>query len=149
MTSHQELSRPTLEPMIRVSALGYTLGRNPDSMPHNIRPDLSLWNSPDGREVTYIQAQEEARFLKSFLVHYLVSGRYVLSNIYEGDTCRPAVFSSRDEAILFVQGMIISGQSMSRQFCIDGPGVDFHVPNTPEGLKSLNYNLMPALRKTA
>ena len=50
------------EPMTRVSALGYTLGRNPDSMPHNIRPDMSLWNAPDGRELTYIQAQEEALF---------------------------------------------------------------------------------------
>lgn len=149
MTSFQEMPRPTPEPMIRVGALGYALGRNPDSMPHNISPALSLWNAPDGREVTYSQAKEEARFIKSFLVYYLVSGRYLLSNIYDADTCRPAVFSSRDEALIFVQSMIISGQGVSRQFCIEGPGVDFHITNNAEGLKSLNYHLMPAMRKTA
>lgn len=149
MTSFQEMPRPTLEPMIRVGALGYALGRNPDSMPHNIRPDLSLWNAPDGREVTYYKAMEESWSIEAYLVYYLVSGRYLLSNIYEGDSCRPAVFSSRDEALIFVQSMIISGQSVSRQFCIDGPGVDFHITNNAEGLKNLNYHLMPAMRKTA
>jgi len=139
----------TPEPMIRVSALGYTLGRNPDSKPHNIQPNQSLWNAPDGRELTYCQALDEARFVNAFLVYYLVSGRYVLANIYDSNQCRPAVFESRDEALIFVQQMIIGSQSVSPQFCIDGPGVDFHIPNTAEGLKSLNYNLMPALRKTA
>ncbi|MCS7527001.1 hypothetical protein N0609_11865 [Pseudomonas aeruginosa] len=139
----------TPEPMIRVSALGYTLGRNPDSMPHNIRPDMSLWNAPDGRELTYIQAQEEARFIKAYLVHYLVSGRYVLANIYDADDCRPAVFQSKEEALLFVQQEIIGRRSITRQYCIEGPGVDYHVPNTAECLKEMNYNLMPALRKTA
>jgi len=139
----------TPEPMIRVSALGFTLGRNPDSMPHNIRPDLSLWNAPDGRELTYIQAQKEAWLTKAYLAYYLVSGRYVLANIYDTDQCRPAVFPSKVEALLFVQQEIIGGRSITRQYCIEGPEVDYHVPNTPEGLKAMNYNLMPALRKTA
>jgi hypothetical protein len=135
--------------MIRVGALGYTLGRNPESMPHNIRPDLSLWNAPDGRVLTYVQAQEEARFIKAYLVYYLVSGRYVLDTIYEENDSRPSVFPTRDEALLFVQNMIMSGSEMSRMFCIDGPGCDFHITNNAEGLKSLNQNLMPALRRTA
>ncbi|HEJ4407889.1 TPA: hypothetical protein SL557_000168 [Pseudomonas aeruginosa] len=137
------------EPMIRVSALGYKLGRNPDSMPHNIRPDMSLWNAPDGRELTYAQAQEEAPFIKAYLAYYLVSGRYVLANIHDADDCRPAVFQSKEEALLFVQQEIIGRRSITRQYCIEGPGVDYHVPNTAEGLKAMNYNLMPALRKTA
>lgn len=135
--------------MIRVGALGYKLGRNPDSMPHNIRPDLSLWNAPDGRELTYIQAEEEARFVSAFLVYYLVSGRYVLDNIHEADDCRPAVFGSRDEALIFVQQMILSGRETSRRFCVDGPGSTFHFTNDAQGLKDLNQHLMPALRKTA
>jgi hypothetical protein len=139
----------TPEPMIRVSALGFTLGRNPDSMPHNIRPDKSLWNAPDGRELTYTQAQAESWRINAYLVYYLVSGRYVLDNIHEADQCRPAVFPTKEEALLFVQQEIIGRQSMTRQFCIEGPGADYHIPNTPQGLKDMNYNLMPALRRTA
>lgn len=135
--------------MTRVSAQGYTMGRNPDSMPHNIRPDMSLWNAPDGRELTYIQAREEARFIKAYLAYYLVSGRYVLDNIYDADQCRPAVFQSKEEALLFVQQEIIGRRSITQQYYIEGPGVDYHVPNTAEGLAAMNYNLMPALRKTA
>lgn len=140
----------TAEPMIRVSALGYTLGRNPDSMPHNIKPALSLWNAPDGRELTYLRAMAEAANVESYLVYYLVSGRYILAHIYDGeDAGSPAVFPSKVDALLFVQKAIIGRQSITRQYFIEGPGVDYHVPNTPEGLKDMNYNLMPALRKTA
>lgn len=128
------LIQVTPEPMIRVSALGFTLGRNPDSMPHNIRPDLSLWNSPDGRELTYIQAQTESWRINAYLVYYLVSGRYVLANIYDADQCRPAVFQSKEEALLFVQQEIIGRRSITRQYCIEGPGADYHIPNTPRQL---------------
>lgn len=137
---------PIPEPMIRLGALGFTLGRNPADKPHNIQPSASLWNAPDGRELTYTAAQQESRFTQTFLVYYLVSGRYCLSQIYEAQSCRPAVFSSKQDAILFVQELILSKQSTHRQFCIDGPGVDYHVPNTEQGLKDLQFNLSPALR---
>lgn len=138
--------RPIPEPMIRLGALGFTLGRNPADKPHNIQPSASLWNAPDGREMTYTAAQDESRWTQSFVVYYLVSGRYCLSQIYEGQSCRPAVFNSKQAAILFVQELILNKQSIHRQFCIDGPGVDYHVPNTEQGLKDLQFNLPPALR---
>lgn len=143
---YQTQHRPIPEPMQRLSALGYTLGRNPDDNPHNIKPTQSLWNAPDGREITYSAAKEEARFTQAFLVYYLVSGDYHLSSIHRSDTCTPAVFPDKQAALLFVQQLIVGKQSVSRQFLIDGPGVDYHIPNDAQGLKDMQYHLPHALR---
>jgi hypothetical protein len=146
---HDTTFRPIPEPMIRVGALGFALGRNPADKPHNIQPAESLWNAPDGRELTYSQAKDEAWKTPSFLVYYLVTGRYCLDNVYEGDTCRPAVFGTKEAALLFVQERIDGKQSISRQFLLEGPGADYHITNDAEGLKAMQWHLPYSLRSRA
>ncbi len=141
--------RPIPEPMIRVGALGFKLGRNPADKPHNIQPTESLWNAPDGRELTYNQAKVEAWNTPSFLVYYLVSGRYCLANVYEGDSCRPAIFGTKEAALLFVQERIDAKQSASRQFLLEGPGADYHITNDAVGLKTMQWHLPHSLRSRA